>query len=62
MASKLSYEKAVAELQQIINELQEEMVSMDDLSAKVKRAAELIQWCREKLRSTGEEIEGLFKD
>lgn len=62
MASKQTYEKAVSELQQIIDELQNEVVSMDDLSAKVKRAAELIAWCRQKLRDTGAEIDRLFEE
>ncbi len=62
MASKQTYEKAVSELQQIIDELQNEVVSMDDLSAKVKRAAELIAWCRQKLRDTSAEIDRLFEE
>ncbi len=55
-----SYEKAMKELQEIVEALQEELVSVDDLSQKTKRAAELIQWCRTKLRKTDEEIQSLF--
>lgn len=58
--SKLSYEAAVKELQEIINELQAEIVSIDELSNKVKRAAELIKYCKEKLRTTEKEIGDLF--
>ncbi len=57
---KLNYENALAELQAIVGELQEEVVSVDDLSAKAKRAAELVKFCREKLRESEEEIKGLF--
>ena len=55
-----SYETAMQELQGIVMALQEETVSIDDLSTNVKRAAELIQYCKTKLRSTSEEIEDLF--
>lgn len=55
-----SYEAAMEELQEIVAALQEETVDMDNLSMNVKRAADLIQYCKTKLRSTSEEIEGLF--
>ncbi len=51
-----TYESALQELQQIVAQLQDEAIGMDDLSGKVKRAAELIKFCREKLRSTESEI------
>ena len=56
-----SYEEALQELQQIVAQLQEDAVSVDELSEKVKRAAELIAYCREKLRTTEENLEGLFE-
>ncbi|MCO6476677.1 MAG: exodeoxyribonuclease VII small subunit [Phaeodactylibacter sp.] len=58
---KLTYEKALQELQQIVAQLQEDAVSVDELSDKVKRAAELIAYCREKLRTAEESLEGLFE-
>lgn len=60
MSSKLTYDQAMEELQAIVRELQEQAVNMDDLSDKVKRAADLLTYCREKLRSTEKETEGLF--
>jgi len=57
---KTTYESALRELQQIVTQLQEEVVSMDELSGKVKRAADLIAFCKDKLRKTEEEVEGLF--
>ena len=57
----MKYEEALKELQQIMTQLQEEQVSIDDLSQQVKRAAELIQHCRTKLRETEEDIGGLFE-
>ncbi len=55
-----SYEKAMAELQEIIQALQEEAVNIDELSTKVKRAAELIKFCKQKLRATESELNDLF--
>lgn len=59
-SSILSYEKAMQELQEIVDQLQEETIGIDDLSLKVKRAAELIQYCKEKLRSTDSELKSIF--
>jgi len=57
---KQTYESALTEVQSIVNELQGETVSMDDLSKKIERAATLIQFCREKLRATETQIQRVF--
>lgn len=59
---KLTYDKAMMELQQILAELQDQQVSIDELSTKVQRASELIAFCKEKLRSVKEETEQLFDE
>lgn len=59
--TKLTYESALQELQGIVTQLQEEAVGMDDLSEKVSRAAELLAFCREKLRETERKVEDLFE-
>lgn len=46
----MSYENALKELQAILNDLQQEQVSIDDLQAKSDRAKELLDFCQEKLR------------
>ena len=58
--TKLTYETALQELQSIVAQLQEEAVSMDDLSEKVNRATELLNFCKERLRQTEEQVEGLI--
>jgi exodeoxyribonuclease VII small subunit len=60
MAEKFSYEKAKAELEQILDELERGDTGVDTLAKHVKRAGELIRQCREKLRSTEKEVEGLL--
>jgi exodeoxyribonuclease VII small subunit len=60
MAEKFNYEKANTELEQILEELERGETGVDTLARHVKRAAELIRACREKLRSTSQEVEGLL--
>ncbi|MEO1434328.1 MAG: exodeoxyribonuclease VII small subunit [Bacteroidota bacterium] len=55
-----SYEVAYAEIQQIVEELDNLDLPLAELSAKVKRAVELIQYCQTKLRSVEDEIGDLF--
>lgn len=53
----MTYDAAYAELNNILSSLQKEDVSLDDLSDKLKRAAELSDFCKTKLRSIEEDIE-----
>ncbi len=63
MAKKeLNYDQAFAELQIIMADLQADDISVDDLSAKVKRASELLKLCHAKLRDTEMEVSELIKD
>jgi len=54
---KNNYQKAYTELQSIVARLQNEEIGLDDLSKEVKRAAELIKLCKEKLRDVEKDIE-----
>jgi exodeoxyribonuclease VII small subunit len=47
-----TYESAYNELQQIVSALQNDAISIDDLSEKVTRASELVAFCQDKLRNT----------
>jgi len=57
----MTYESAFQELQEIVAHLQSGHASVDDLSAKAQRAAELIAFCKEKLRETEAQMQGLFE-
>lgn len=59
---ELTYSKAYAELEAIIAQIEDESISIDELSVKVKRASELLQFCRKKLQQTESEIENIFKE
>lgn len=52
-----SYEKAYNELQSIVAKMQNEEIGLDELGKEVKRAADLIKMCKEKLRNIEKEIE-----
>ncbi|MCB0681497.1 MAG: exodeoxyribonuclease VII small subunit, partial [Saprospiraceae bacterium] len=54
-----SYEAAYAELLTIVEALRQEPSDLDQMIEQVKRAQELIAFCREKLRSAEEELDGL---
>lgn len=60
-AKEMTYEKAYEELEAIMQQLQEDRISVDDLTTKVKRAAELITFCNEMLRSTESEVNKIVK-
>ena len=54
---KKSYDKAYNELQAILEELQSESVSIDKLSTKIKKANELISFCKTRLREVESELD-----
>jgi exodeoxyribonuclease VII small subunit len=56
MSEKLTYQQAIEELEQIVNEIENEEIAVDELSEKVKRASKLIRLCKAKLTKTEEEV------
>ena len=62
MEKKMTYAEAAAELEQIVTEIEEGDVSVDELSGKVKRAALLLRFCKEKLSGTEEEVKGILDE
>ena len=56
MAKKLSYTEAFTELQQIVNEIENDETGIDLLDIKIKRAAELLKICKDKLYKTEENV------
>jgi len=56
----ISYEKALQELQEIVARIEANDIGIDDLAPQMKRAAQLIEFCQNKLRTTESEIGELF--
>lgn len=55
-SKKLTYAKAVEELESIISDIETENVDIDVLAEKVKRATFLLKFCKSNLRSTEDEV------
>jgi len=62
MNEKPTYTEAFEELQSIVSENEEGQITVDELSAKVKRAAFLIKICKNKLSSTEEDVNKILKE
>jgi exodeoxyribonuclease VII small subunit len=63
MAKKeFSFNNAVIEIENILRNIESGDLDIDKLSVEVKRASELIKQCQKKLKTTEEEINGIFKD
>ena len=58
---KITYTEAYAELQELVSEIEAGEISVDELAGKVKRAALLIQVCKQKLTSTEEDVQQILK-
>lgn len=58
----IKYSEAVTELNTILDGLESEQVDVDEVSAKVKRAIELIKFCREKIENTELEVRKIVKE
>ena len=57
---ELNYTSAFQELTEIQFALESNQIPIDELSDKVKRANELIQFCRTKLRETEDEVQNIL--
>jgi exodeoxyribonuclease VII small subunit len=62
MEKKKTYEEAFEELQNIVKEIENGTISVDVLGEKVKRAGELIRFCKEKLFKTEQEVNDVLKE
>lgn len=56
------YRKSVEEVEHILERIESGELDIDELSAMVKRAAELIKQCRKKLRDTENNLEKTLND
>jgi len=62
MATKFSYEKAITEIEAIIHDIENEDLSVDELSDNVKKVALLLKSCKNKLVETKGEVDQLLID
>ena len=63
MSSKgLSYKSAIKEIEDIVSKIENEELDVDELAVYVKRASELIRFCKNKLRKTEEDLDQALDD
>jgi exodeoxyribonuclease VII small subunit len=59
---ELGYGDALAELERILDEIEDDAVDVDVLAAKVKRAAELLRVCRDRITAAKVEVTQIVAD
>lgn len=59
---EIKYEAALAELQTIVNKMENDSLDIDQMSEQLKRAQELIKLCKDKLTKTDEEIKKILAE
>ena len=62
MNKQPKYEEAFAELQAITHKMENDELDIDQLSEQLKRAQELIKFCKDKLTKTDEEIKKILAE
>ncbi|MCM1300617.1 MAG: exodeoxyribonuclease VII small subunit [Alistipes senegalensis] len=61
MKKELTYTEATAEIERILARLRNEEMDVDDLSAQVARATELIACCKKQLLATEAEVDRILE-
>lgn len=59
---ELTYEEAVARLEEIAARMEDGKLGVDVLAAHLKEAQALLELCKKKLHAADEEIQALLKD
>lgn len=60
--NEMKYEKAVCELEEIVEKMERDELDIDQLSEQLKRAKVLVKLCKDKLTKTDEEIKKLLSE
>jgi exodeoxyribonuclease VII small subunit len=53
---KINYDTAVAEIEEILEKIEEGDLGVDELAEKVKRVSHLLKICRDRLQASEEQI------
>ena len=59
---KQSYENAINELESILGKMENDELIIDELSKEIKRASELIKFCKTQLKSTESDIKNILDE
>lgn len=58
----INYEKALADLERIVREVESGELNLDELSDKLKIAKELLSVCNQRLNATEEEVKKILSN
>lgn len=56
----MKYSEAYEEIERIICEIENEQIGIDELTKKINRASELIQYCKTMISDTEKEVKKLL--
>lgn len=57
---EMKYEEAMAEIERIVRNMENDELDIDSLTEQLRRAQALIKQCRDKLTKTDEEIQRIL--
>lgn len=61
MDKEKKYEEVFAELEKLVQKIEDPERDLTSLRADIEKALEMIKWCRDYVRGNSEEIEKLLK-
>ena len=59
---KFNYSKSLKEIEEIVKQIESGELDVDKLADKVRKATKLIKECRDKLRTTEDDLGRILKD
>lgn len=62
MAAEIKYEKAISQLEDIVEKMENNEMDLDEMSAQLKKAQQLIKLCKDRLTKTDAEIQKILSD
>ena len=60
MAKETKYEMAISQLEEIVERLENNQLGIDEMTAQLKKAQQLIKLCKDRLTKTDEETQKIF--
>lgn len=60
MAKETKYERAISQLEEIVERLENNQLGIDEMTAQLKKAQQLIKLCKDRLTKTDEEIQKIL--
>lgn len=60
MAKETKYEVTISQLEEIVERLENNQLGIDEMTAQLKKAQQLIKLCKDRLTKTDEEIQKIL--